>query len=62
MIFLKGLKVTPAPLAGVARGAAPLAYPCVETFVFDELKINYFRPFFSLNFLKIRLKITKNNG
>ena len=53
--FLKGQKVTPAPLAGAARGIAP----CIEIFVFDEQKINNFRPFFSLNFLKICLKITK---
>ena len=58
MIFLKGLKVTPAPLAGIQGGSVP----CVETFVFDELKINNFRPFFSPNFLKICLKITKKIG
>ena len=33
--------------------------PSVEIFVFDELKINSFRPFFSQNNLKIHLKNTK---
>ena len=33
--------------------------PCVEIFVFDELKTNSFRPFFSQNILKIHLKNTK---
>ena len=49
MIFFKG-----------AKGYS--STPCVETFVFDELKIDNFRPFFSLSFLKIRLKITNKKS
>ena len=60
--FFEGAKGYPSTPGGGCKGAAPLAYPCIETFVFDELKVNNFRPFFSLNFLKIRLQITKNKG
>ena len=45
---------SPPPPTGVATGRAP----CIETFVFEAKNYNC-RPFFSLNFLKIRLKITK---
>ena len=58
---LKGQNVTPAPHPW--RGLQWDSVLCVEISVFDELKIINFRPFiFSLNFLKIRLKIIKKNG
>ena len=41
------------------RGLQGRSAPCVEIFVFDELKINSFRPFFSQNILKIHLENTK---
>ena len=50
-----GKRLLQHPWRGLQGGSAP----CVELFVFDELKINSFRPFFSQNILKIHLKNTK---
>ena len=56
--FVNEQKVTPAPLVVVARGSAP----CIEIFVFDELKINSFRPFLVKISLKFTQKIPRKNG
>ena len=54
--FLYGQKVTPAPLAGVARGKRPL---CRKFCIWWAKNHCSFRPFFSQNIFKIHLKNTK---
>ena len=47
------------PLVGLQRGSAPSRK---HFFVFGELKMHNFRPFFSLNSLKIHHKLPRKNG